>query len=169
MAFRRARFITSLMKFTTRSRYGAQVLLDIALHEENGPVSLRDTAARLNISVKYLEKLSRILREAGYLESIVGSRGGYRLNEHASAIRMGDVVFLLETGAQDVAAMEKDTSCPRKDTCVVRSIWAKAMRAMRDALNAVSLEDMLRDACFCPKDPCAASSTYGLLCKNPKE
>lgn len=155
------------MKFTTRSRYGTQLLLDVALHEEKGPVSVRDTAARLNISTKYLEKLSRMLREAGYLESIVGSRGGYRLKVHASAVRMGDVIFLLETGAHDIAAIENDTTCERKDECAVRSIWEKAVRAMRDALNAVSLEDMLRDACFCPEDPCVASSTYGLICGRP--
>ena len=155
------------MKFTTRSRYGTQLLLDIALHEEEGPVSLRDTAVRLCISIKYLEKLSKILREAGYLESIVGSRGGYRLNVHVSAIRMGDVIFLLEIGTHDVAAMENDTTCERQNKCVVRSIWEKAMHAMRDSLNAISLEDMLRDACFCPENPCAASSTYGLICSKP--
>lgn len=155
------------MKFTTRSRYGTQLLLDIALHEEEGPVSLRDTAARLNVSVKRLEKLSRILRATGYLEGIVGSRGGYRLNVHVSAIRMGDVIFLLETGSHDISTMEDETTCARKDECVVRSIWEKAMHAMRDSLNAISLEDMLRYACFCPEDACAASSTYGLICSKP--
>lgn len=156
------------MKFTTRSRYGVQVLLDIALHEEKGPVSLRDMSARLGVSAKYLEKLSRALREAGYLESIVGSRGGYILKTHVSAIRMGNVVFLLETGDTSIAVMA-ETDCPRKDACAVRSMWATAMNAMRDALNAVSLEDMLRDACYCPENPCGASSAYGILCAKQKD
>lgn len=157
------------MKFTTRSRYGTQILLEVALHEENGPVSLRDIAARLDVSVKYLEKLSKVLREAGYLESVVGARGGYRLNVHPTAIRMGDVTFLLETGEHAAAsAPHEETDCTRVDTCVIRSIWTNAIQAMRDTLNTVSLEDMLGDACFCPGKPCHASSAYGFICSKPK-
>jgi Rrf2 family protein len=158
------------MKFTTRSRYGTQILLEVALHEENGPVSLRDIAARLDVSVKYLEKLSKILKKAGYLESIVGSRGGYRLKVHPTAIRMGDVTFLLETGEYAATSSPHgETDCPRVDTCAIRSIWTNAIQAMRDTLNAVSLEDMMGDACFCPGKPCHASSTYGFLCSKPKK
>ena len=153
------------MKFTTRSRYGAQLLLDVALHEEEEPVSLPDSAARLGVSVKYLEKLSKVLREAGYLESVVGSRGGYRLSVHPAAIRMGDVTFLLETGEHAAPdASGDDTDCPRMENCAMRTIWDNAMLAMRDALNAVSLEELLRDACFCPGKPCRASTAYGFLC-----
>lgn len=154
------------MKFTTRSRYGTQLLLDVALHEEEEPVSLPDSAARLGVSVKSLEKLSKVLREAGYLESVVGSRGGYRLGVHPAAIRMGDVTFLLETGelAPADALREDDTDCPRKEICAMRSIWDNATRAMRDALNSVSLEELLRDACFCPGKPCHVSTAYGFLC-----
>ncbi len=141
------------MKFTTRSRYGTRMLLDVALHEEGGPVSLRDIAKRQHISMKYLEKLSSILRRAGYIESIAGSRGGYRLHRDASSILMGDVVFLLENGEQSVLTLDVPDNCERVDTCTTRSIWARALHAMRDTLNAVSLEDMLRDACFCPETP----------------
>ena len=154
------------MKFTTRSRYGTQLLLDVALHEEDGPVSLRDISRRLGVSQKYLEKLSKVLREAGYLESIVGVHGGYRLNVHVAAVRMGDVIFLLETGAHTVedTLSANGTDCPREASCALRLIWDNAVRAMRDTLNAVSLEDMLGDACFCPGKPCSASTMYGFIC-----
>ena len=145
------------MKFTTRSRYGTRMLMDVALNEEDGPVSLRDIALRQEISLKYLEKLCRILREAGYLESLAGARGGYRLQVHPSAIRMGDVVFLLENGGTADDCDEERPCCDRSDACLTRSIWTKAVNAMRDSLNTVSLEDMLRDACFCPKNNCSAS------------
>lgn len=144
------------MKFTTRSRYGTRLLMDIALHEEEGPVSLRDIAQRLEVSQKYLEKLSRILREAGYIESMVGALGGYSLKVHPSAIRMGDVIFLLESGDPH-AGLGKESPlafCDRRDSCITRNIWNRAITAMRDTLNAISLEDMLRDACFCPPDGC---------------
>ncbi len=153
------------MKFTTRSRYGTQMLLDVALHEKEEPVSLPDIALRLGVSVKYLEKLSKVLREAGYLESVVGSRGGYRLNVHPAAIRMGDLTFLLERGEHAAPdASQDETDCPRKENCTVRTIWDNVMLAMRSALNTVSLEDLLRDVCFCPGKPCHASTAYGFSC-----
>ncbi len=148
------------MKFTTRSRYGTRLLMDVALNEENGPVPLRDIAERQHISAKYLEKLCTILRRGGYIESVAGPRGGYRLHMHASAIHMGDVIFLLENGDQAVEAFKTPDGCARKNTCATRSIWTRAVHAMRDTLNTVSLEDMLRDACFCPEDACIASPTY---------
>lgn len=153
------------MKFTTRSRYGTRLLMDIALNEEEGPVSLRDIAQRLEVSQKYLEKLSRILREAGYIESMVGALGGYSLKVHPSAIRMGDVVFLLENGTHERGEhpLNLPAFCDRKDTCITRNIWQRAIEAMRDTLNAISLEDMLRDACFCPPDGCeVAFSSLGV-------
>lgn len=160
------------MKFTTRSRYGIQILLDVALREEEGPVPLGDIASHLGVSVKYLEKLTKVLRKAGYLESVVGSRGGYWLNVHPTAIRMGDVTFLLEIGehaASPLSPLSKDeTDCTRLDTCVMRSIWDKAMRAIRDELNKISLEDMLKDACFCPGKPCSASIAYGFICSRAR-
>ena len=156
------------MKFTTRSRYGTQLLIDVALHEEDGPVSLRDVSERFGISVKYLEKISRALREAGYLESIAGARGGYRLKVHPSSIRMGDVAFLLETGEHSLASLKKDTSpCNCKNGCTIRNLWTRAIFAMRDELNTVSLEELLRDACFCPDTPCIARTVYGVTHQHP--
>jgi Rrf2 family protein len=146
------------MKFTTRSRYGTRLLMDIALSEKDGPVSLRDVSLRQDISMKYLEKLCRILRGAGYLESVAGAKGGYRLHVHPAAIRMGDVVFLLENGqTEEDCGDELKPCCDRLDACLTRSIWTRAVNAMRLTLNGVSLEDMLRDACFCPKNNCSVS------------
>ena len=151
------------MKFTTRSRYGTQLLIDVGMHEADGPVSLRDVSERLGVSVKYLEKICRALREAGYLESVVGARGGYTLNAHASSIRMGDVVFLLETGDKKLTSLTTSlSSCPCGDGCSIRTLWIRALCAMRDELNTVTLESLLRDACFCPDTPCIASTVYGV-------
>jgi Rrf2 family protein len=147
------------MKFTTRSRYGTRLLMDIALHEAEGPVSLRDIAQRLEVSQKYLEKLSRILREAGYIESMVGALGGYSLKVHLTAICMGDVIFLLEAGEPRARPSQDNplAVCERRETCITRNIWNRAINAMRDTLNAISLEDMLRDACSCPTGGCEAA------------
>lgn len=143
------------MKFTTRSRYGATLLMDVAMNEEDGPVSLRDVGLRHDISLKYLEKLSRVLRERGYIESVAGAQGGYRLKVHPSAIPMGDVVFLLENIYEDEDCLaEESPCCERMGTCLTRTIWKRAIHAMFTTLNAITLEDLLRDACFCPKNNC---------------
>ena len=67
------------MQLTTRSRYGLRMLLDIALHGEDGPVRIQDIAKRRNISVKYLEQLIRALKKAGFITSKRGPKGGHVL------------------------------------------------------------------------------------------
>lgn len=133
------------------------------MNEEKGPVSLRDVGLRHDISLKYLEKLSRVLRERGYLESVAGAQGGYRLKVHPSAIPMGDVVFLLENIYPDEACRSEDAPCcERLDSCLTRNIWKRAIHAMFTTLNAITLEDLLRDACFCPKNNCGIALSLHL-------
>jgi Rrf2 family protein len=62
------------MKLTTRSRYGTRMILDMAQHSQNGPVRIKDIAARQGVSVKYLEKLVRELKAAGFVKSRRGPR-----------------------------------------------------------------------------------------------
>ena len=91
------------------------MLLDIAMPDKEKPVSLPGIAFRLGVSIKYLEKLSKILRQAGYQKSVVGSHDRYRLSVHPIAISMGDATFLLERDEYPVPAASQDkTDCPVK-------------------------------------------------------
>jgi Rrf2 family protein len=135
------------MKLTTRSRYGTRMMLDMALHGQNGPVRIKDIAARQGVSVKYLEKLVRELKQAGFVRSRRGPRGGHELARPLDTITVGDIVRTLEG---ELTLVECDTdpgrSCPRLAECLTRSVWAEAARAMHQALDSITLADLVARA-----------------------
>ena len=84
------------MKLSTQGRYGLRELLDLAVHQGNGTVSIQSIAARQNISERYLEQLIAKLKKAGLVSSIRGAGGGYRLAKDAEDISVGDILRALE-------------------------------------------------------------------------
>ena len=72
------------MKISTKGRYAVRLMLDVAIHGMDKNVSMRDVAERQNISIKYLEQIVSILTRVGYLKSVRGAQGGYRLTKAPS-------------------------------------------------------------------------------------
>lgn len=142
------------MKLTTRSRYGTRMMLDIAQHCQDGPVRIQDIAERQGVSAKYLEKLIRKLKEAGYVKSKRGPKGGHALAVSASEIPIGEVVHALEGDASLVECRTGKEGCARMDICLTRRLWQEAADAMYSRLNTFTLADLLRDA-----EECASPET----------
>jgi Rrf2 family protein len=134
------------MQLTTRSRYGLRMLLDIALHGEDGPVRIQDIASRRNISVKYLEQLIRALKTAGFIQSKRGPKGGHVLAVPPEAIRVGDVVRALEARPELTECVGNPTICPISEDCVTRQIWARATEGMFRELDAIVLADLMEQS-----------------------
>lgn len=139
------------MRLTTRSRYGTRMVLDIAMHCSSGPVRIGDIAKRQGLSIKYLEKLIRELKKGGFITSKRGPGGGHTLAMSPDKITIGAVVRSLEGEAGLVECMEKDTLCERIDQCLTREIWVKASTAMYEALDKITLGDLLKEGSFCSK------------------
>ena len=135
------------MKLTTRSRYGTRMILDMALHGKDGPVRIKDIAERQGVSVKYLEKLVRELKQAGFVRSRRGPRGGHELAMPLEAVTVGDIVRTLE-GELSLVECDADPgrTYPRLADCLTREVWAEASRAMHKALDAISLADLVARA-----------------------
>ena len=131
------------MKLTTRSRYGTRMILDMALHGQNGPVRIKDIAARQGVSVKYLEKLVRDLKEAGFVRSRRGPRGGHELDKPLAAISVGDIVRALEGDLSLVECGDEAGPCPRQADCLTRGVWMEAARAMHEKLDSITLADLV--------------------------
>lgn len=132
------------MKLTTRSRYGTRMILDMALNDRNGPVRIKDIAARQGVSVKYLEKLVRELKQAGFVRSRRGPRGGHELARPLEEISVGAIVRALEGEFTLVECDGEDgLPCPRQADCPTREVWAEASRAMHEKLDAISLADLV--------------------------
>jgi Rrf2 family protein len=139
------------MKLTTRSRYGTRMILDMALHGQDGPVRIKDIAERQGVSIKYLEKLVRELKQAGFVRSRRGPRGGHELAMPLEAVTVGDIVRTLE-GELSLVECDADPGrvCPRLADCLTREVWAEASRAMHKALDAISLADLVARAATPP-------------------
>lgn len=132
------------MKLTTRSRYGARMIVDIALNGRTRPVPIKDIAERQGISVKYLEKLARELKRAGYVTSRRGPHGGHRLAKPMEAITMDQIVQALEGEVELVDCLGGDGGCPRRSFCPTRIMWLEAARAVRERLGAVTVAELVR-------------------------
>ncbi|VAW73479.1 Iron-sulfur cluster regulator IscR, partial [hydrothermal vent metagenome] len=74
------------MKLTTKGRYAVTAVLDLAFHNEKGPVSLAEISERQGISLSYLEQLFSRLRRSDLVASTRGPGGGYSLARHESEI-----------------------------------------------------------------------------------
>ncbi|MCJ2164874.1 MULTISPECIES: Rrf2 family transcriptional regulator [unclassified Pseudodesulfovibrio] len=144
------------MKLTTRSRYGTRMMLDIALHCQDGPVRIQDIASRQGVSAKYLEKLIRKLKDGGFIKSKRGPRGGHSLALPANDITIGSVVRALEGDDSLVECRSEGKGCDRMDVCLTRGLWQDAAEAMYARLNVVTLADLISDAVQCDRTPFAA-------------
>ena len=132
------------MKLSTRSRYGTRMMLDLAKKFDEGPVRIGDIAKREGISVKYLEQLIIPLKQANFIKSVRGPKGGHMLSRPPEDITLGEVVKALEGGGEFAVCVENPHDCERSDTCVTRNIWEEASKAMYEKLDSMTLSGMLR-------------------------
>jgi len=137
------------MRLTTKGRYGMRLVLDIAQHEEKGPVSMAETSLRQDVSVKYLERLVGELQRAGFVRSVRGREGGHLLALPPEKITVGDVVRALEGDAAVLACSNNRLACPRSVHCLTRTIWVAADQAMLEKLDSVTVRDILNDGQNC--------------------
>jgi len=138
------------MRLTTKSRYGTRLILDLAANAKEGPVPLSDISKRQNISLKYLEHLTRRLREAGLIKSSRGAYGGHMLKKTPADITIGDIVRTLEksTAITDCAETEDKLCgvCNLAGDCLSRWVWIEASKGMFERLNDITVEKLLSGA-----------------------
>jgi len=131
------------MKLSTRGRYGTRALLDLALHQGEGPVLLKDIAQRQQISLRYLEHLITPLIAGGIVRSMRGARGGVSLARPPEEIRLSEVVQFLEGSITPVECVNNPRICTRSELCVTRDIWGELKKAMNGVLEGITLQDLV--------------------------
>jgi len=131
------------MKLSTRGRYGTRVLLDLALHQGEGPATLKDIAERQQISLRYLEHLVTPLIAAGIVRSIRGPKGGVSLAKAPGEIRLSEVIQLLEGSVAPVECVDNPKICSRSELCVTRDIWGELKKAVSVVLESTTLQDLV--------------------------
>ncbi len=134
------------MKLSTRSRYGARMMLDLARHYNSGPVQIGEIAKREGISVKYLEQLIIPLKQAKLIKSIRGPKGGHMLAKPPDEISLGDIVRALEGHIELVDCVSEPGTCERSLNCATRGAWEMATKAMYKELDSMTLSQMTEKA-----------------------
>lgn len=133
------------MKLSTRSRYGARILVDLARNDDQGPVQISDISKRQDISVKYLEQLIRPLKQANLVTSIRGPKGGHLLSGKPEKITLGQVVRLFEGQSELVECISKPQKCAMSDDCKLRLAWKDATHVLLNKLDTITIADLMKD------------------------
>ena len=132
------------MKISTKGRYALRVMLDLALHQADGVIALKDIAARQDISVKYLEQVVSTLNKSGLIQSIRGKEGGYRLTRRPDEYVVGDILRAAEGSLAPVACLDCDVNpCERQDFCITLGFWKGLQKAINDYVDSQTLQDLL--------------------------
>lgn len=131
------------MKLSTRGRYAARLMLDLAVNYGDGFVHLKDVARRQEISRKYMGHLIPPLKNAGLITANRGAHGGYRLARVPNEIRLEEVVRAVEGEVAVVECVATPEICHRFDSCVTREIWALLGQRIVELLESFTLQDMV--------------------------
>lgn len=132
------------MKISTKGRYAVRVMLDLALNNTGECIKVKEIAGRQGISDKYLEQIIAVLNKAGYVKSVRGAQGGYRLTREPKEYTVGMILRLTEGSLAPVACLDADSDeCERLDTCETLEVWRKLYAAVNDVVDNVTLEDLV--------------------------
>lgn len=131
------------MRVSTKGRYGLRILLDVACHEKDGPVALRDIARRQGISQKYLWQVINPLKVAGLLRATRGAHGGYMLAKSPARISVRDIVDILEGPIAIVGCVQAPGSCERSADCTARGAWAEIEARLNETMDSITLQYLL--------------------------
>lgn len=131
------------MKITTKGRYALNLMLDLVTYGGEEPVKLRDIAARLELSDKYLEQIVALLNKAGLIRSVRGAQGGYLLMRRPEEYTVGEILRLAEGNMAPVPCLEYDVNqCNKQDACVSVILYKKINEAVNSVIDTVTLADM---------------------------
>lgn len=130
---------------STRGRYALRVMIDLAEHDTGAYIPLMDIAERQQISEKYLESILAALSKNGFLLTLRGRNGGYRLSRKPEEYTIGSILYETERSLAPVACMEQGAApCGREDECRTRPVWTALSELIDGYLQSVTLADLMR-------------------------
>ncbi|MCG8378738.1 MAG: Fe-S cluster assembly transcriptional regulator IscR [Proteobacteria bacterium] len=131
------------MKLTTKGRYAVTAMLDLALHDSGGPVTIAEISQRQDISLTYLEQLFSKLRRHGLVESARGPGGGYRLAMDADDITIAKVIYSVDEPI-DVTRCGGKQNCQGDERCLTHDLWMELNLHVSEFLNGITLGDLVQ-------------------------
>ena len=130
------------MKLTTKGRYAVTAMIDLALHDIDGPVALADISERQSISLSYLEQLFSKLRRNGLVISTRGPGGGYTLSKGAHRIDVSSIIIAVDEDV-DVTKCRGKGNCQDDKICLSHELWSMLSEQIRAFLKEITLGSLM--------------------------
>lgn len=132
------------MKVSTKGRYALRMMVDLALSDPGNFISLRDVAERQEISTKYMEQIVSLLTKSGFLYSVRGPQGGYKLARLAEEYTVGDILRVTEGNLAPVSCLARvENHCPRAKNCSTLPFWEGLYDVIGAYVDSVTLSDLV--------------------------
>ncbi|MFZ1389619.1 MAG: Fe-S cluster assembly transcription factor [Thiolinea sp.] len=130
------------MKLSTKGRYAVTAMMDLAIHDYEGPVTLADISSCQGISLSYLEQLFAKLRKSGLVEGVRGPGGGYRLGRPASQISIADIIAAVDENL-DATRCQGNEDCHGGEKCLTHQIWTDLSKSLYEFLDGLTLASFI--------------------------
>lgn len=130
------------MRLTTKGRFAVTAMIDLALRQQNGPVTLAGISQRQKISLSYLEQLFGKLRRHALVQSTRGPGGGYTLARPMAEVSVADIIYAVDEPLDATQCAGKE-NCDNDQRCMTHDLWASLNRVMVDYLDSVNLQDLV--------------------------
>ncbi len=130
------------MRLSTKGRYAVTAMLDLAIHDGKGPVTLADISQCQGISLSYLEQLFAKLRRDGLVEGVRGPGGGYRLAKPATDISIADIIGAVDEKVEATLCDGKE-NCQDGERCLTHDLWSSLSAQIFSYLDGINLANFL--------------------------
>ena len=133
------------MMISTKGRYALRVMIDLAEHQSEGYLPLKEIAQRQEITEKYLETIVRFLTQEGLVSGVRGKGGGYRLLKEPQDCTVGEILRLTEGTLAPVNCVELCSEpCDRVEDCRTLPMWRKLDELIENYLDSVTVADLMQ-------------------------
>lgn len=134
------------MKVSTKGRYAVRLMYELALHYSEGKnITLKSISEKQGLSLKYLEQIITPISRAGYVVSIRGAQGGYRLTHDPSYYTIGMILRLTEGSLSPVSCADESCQnrCDQIDNCITFDVWVQIRDAINNVVDHITLQDLM--------------------------
>ena len=130
------------MRLTTKGRFAVTAMIDLAVRQHQGPVTLAGISQRQKISLSYLEQLFGKLRRHELVDSTRGPGGGYTLSRSAKEVTVADIIFAVDEPIDATQCGGKE-NCTDDGQCMTHELWSTLNKKIVEFLDSISLAEMV--------------------------
>jgi Rrf2 family protein len=133
------------MKISFKGDYATKIILDLSLNYNQGVTQIKDIAKRQDIPERYLEQIITLLKNARYINTIRGPKGGVLLAKAPSKITIGEIVRLVEGPTSPITCVSRSahTRCSFEHKCVLKGVWKEVRDKINEVVDNTTYQDLV--------------------------